>query len=632
MFPQNSERVQAQKNAPLRVIIGNPPYSVGQRSANDNAQNQEYKKLDRRIAKTYAAASTATLQNSLYDSYIKAFRWSTDRLDQKNGGIIAFVSNGAWIDGNATDGFRKCLEKEFSAIYIFNLRGNQRTSGELSRKEGGKIFGSGSRTPIAITFLVNNPEVSTGTATIYYHDIGDYLNREEKLGVIQKFGSVEHAKMDWLELKPNEHGDWLNQRNDLFGEFLSLGDKGNKLATNTFFVPFYSNGVKTNRDAWVYNFGKQVVVENMMSTINFYNGEVKGFSDKKMANPNLQLEDVVNFDTRKITWTREIKWDAEKGKIHSFNLRCIVKSVYRPFTKQYLYFSADWNNTVYQIPRLFPTLTTENRVICVSGVGVTKEFTCIITDIIPDLELIGKSQCFPLYYYEERAKASPSLFDTANENEYIRHDGVSDFILIQARSRYGERVTKEDIFYYVYGFLHSPDYRSRFSSDLKKMLPRLPLVEAPKDFWAFSKAGKLLADLHLGYDDFSKAPSAEAIGVTVRGAESRHFRVEKMRFPSKGDKSKIIVNSQIVVEDIPAAAYEYVVNGKSAIEWVMERYAVTTHKDSGIRNDPNDWAAEVGNERYILDLLLSVIRLSVETVEVVRGLPGVGFGETVEVG
>jgi predicted helicase len=627
MFPQNSERVLAQKKAPLRVIIGNPPYSVGQTSANDNAQNQEYTKLNARIAKTYAAATDATNKNSLYDSYFKAFRWSTDRLDPKHGGIIAFVSNGAWIDGNSSEGFRKCLEKEFSSIYIFNLRGNQRTSGELSRKEGGKIFGSGSRTPIAITFLVKNPEASTASATIHYHDIGDYLNREEKLGMVHKFGSVENAEMEWQILQPNEYGDWLNLRDDAFGEFLALGDKDDKTNKNTFFIPFYSNGVKTQRDAWCYNSSKKGLGNNIRLTLDFYNDQRKAFLEAIQTNPKLEIKKFLTYDSSKISWTRALEWDVEKGKSYSFNVNNFTLGLYRPFYKQHLYFARELNEMVYLIPKLFPTPTTENRVICVSGVGVTKEFTALISDTLPDLEVVGKSQCFPLYYYEERAKAAPSLFDAANENEYIRRDGVSDFILTQARSRYGERVTKEDIFYYVYGFLHCPDYRTRFSSDLKKMLPRLPLVEVPADFWKFSKAGRELARLHLGYDDFKNAPSAEAIGVTVRGAESGHFQVEKMRFPSKDDKSKILFNSQIVVENIPAEAYEYQVNGKSAIEWVMERYAITTHKESGIRNDPNDWAAEVGNPRYILDLLLSVIRLSVETVEVVRGLPGSGFVE-----
>ncbi|MGI9159077.1 MAG: type ISP restriction/modification enzyme, partial [Saprospiraceae bacterium] len=295
--------------------------------------------------------------------------------------------------------------------------------------------------------------------------------------------------------------------------------------------------------------------------------------------------------------------------------------LYRPFFKQHLYFAREVNDMVYQIPKLFPTPNTPNLVISVSCVGSPKGLSVLMADCIPDLHMNGDTQCFPLFYYEERAKAAPSLFDSADTSEYIRRDGVSDWILAQARARYGSTVDKEAIFYYVYGFLHHPAYRERFSADLKKMLPRLPLVESPKDFWAFSKAGRLLADLHLGYDDFSKAPSAEAIGVVVQGAESGQFRVEKMRFPSKDDKRRILYNSHITVENIPAEAYAYVVNGKSAIEWVMERYAVTVHKDSGIRNDPNDWAAEVGNPRYILDLLLSVIRLSVETVEAVQGLP-----------
>jgi len=619
MFPQNSERVQAQKKAPLRVIIGNPPYSVGQKSANDNAQNQEYPKLDARIAKTYAAASNAGLNKSLYDAYIKAFRWSTDRLDPKNGGIIAFVSNGAWLDGNSTDGFRIWLEKEFSSIYVFNLRGNQRTSGEVSRKEGGKIFGSGSRTPIAITFLVKNPEASKAPVTIHYHDIGDYLSREEKLDIVHKFGSVENPEMNWQVLKPNRHGDWLSLRDDAFGEFLPLAsEKKFDEKAKSFFIA-QSLGTATNRDAWVYNFSKNELRKNISKTVEYYNEQLKQILSGKINEPLR--------DSETGSWTRDWLNQIGRKKPIKIEIEEYRNAMYRPFTFVNTYFADDLNQERYQLTKLFPSSSSENIVLCVSAPGGHKGMSVLITNCIPDLHFNGDTQAFPLYYYEERTKAAPSLFDAANENEYIRRDGVSDFILAQARSRYGDRVTKEDIFYYVYGFLHSPEYRTRFSSDLKKMLPRLPLVDAPKDFWAFSKAGRLLADLHLGYDDFSKAPSAEAIGVTVRGAESGHFRVEKMRFPSKGDKSSILVNSQIVVENIPAAAYEYVVNGKSAIEWVMERYAVTTHKDSGIRNDPNDWAAEVGNERYILDLLLSVIRLSVETVEVVKGLPGVGFGE-----
>jgi predicted helicase len=360
-------------------------------------------------------------------------------------------------------------------------------------------------------------------------------------------------------------------------------------------------------------------------TVDFFNEQASLFAVEKIKKSDLEIGEFVAYDDTKISWSRAFLTEAKSGKRKTFDETKLTIGLYRPFFKQHVYFSRELNNVVSRMDSFYPTPTTENRVICVSA--AKDGIPVLITDCIPDLHFNGDTQAFPLYYYEDRAKAAPSLFDAAQENEYIRRDGVSDFILAQARSRYGERVTKEDVFYYVYGFLHSPDYRTRFSSDLKKMLPRLPLVEVPKDFWAFSKAGRDLTKLHLEYDNFAIAPSAEAIGVTVRGAESGHFRVEKMRFPSKDDKSTILFNSQIIVENIPSMAYEYQVNGKSAIEWVMERYAVTTHKDSGIKNDPNDWAAEVGNERYILDLLLSVIRLSVETVEIVRGLPRAGFGE-----
>jgi len=613
MFPQNSERVSAQKKTPLRVIIGNPPYSVGQKSANDNAQNQSYTKLDGRIAATYAAASKATLQNSLYDSYIKAFRWSTDRLDPENGGIIAFVSNGAWLDGNSSSGLRQCLQKEFSSIWVFNLRGNQRTSGELSRKEGGKIFGSGSRTPIAITLLVKNPGKLAAKATIHYVDIGDYLNREEKLAIISKYRSVGNPEMPWQTLQPNEHDDWLNQRNDLFETFIPIGDKNDKKA-KSFFVPFYSNGLKTQRDAWCYNSSKSRLERNIRSTTDFYNEQQEAFQQAKRSQPHLTAKEFLSYNSTKISWTRALEWDAEKGKRHDYTSGKIVTAHYRPYFKQNLYYSRFLNEVVGLIPKLFPTPDTKNLVICVSG--TTKNFSIIITDVIPDLHFNGDTQAFPLYYYEERQKSSPTLFDAATENEQIRRDGVSDFILERAQSMYGNRVTKEEIFYYVYGLLHSPEYRTRFTNDLKKMLPRIPLVEEPRHFWSFTKAGRELANLHLNYE--TVPPSEE---VTITGAETSHFIVEKMRFPKKGQKDTIIYNSAITIQNIPAKAYNYIVNGKSAIEWIMERYQLTTHKESNITNNPNNWSKEVNNPRYILDLLLSIINVSVKTVEIVEGLP-----------
>lgn len=602
-LPQNSERVQAQQKSPIQVIISNPPYSVGQKSANDDAQNQSYPHLEQRIAATYVAGSTATNKNVLYDSYIKAFRWASDRLDKQQGGIIAFVSNGSWLDGNAMDGFRKCLEEEFSSIYVFNLRGNQRTSGETSRREGGKIFGSGSRTPIAITVLVKKPG-HTGKAVIRYHDIGDYLSREEKLATIAEKRSILNSAMGWTPVRPNAQGDWLDQRNDIFGSFIPLGDKNNKDNKQTFFVPYYSRGLATGRDAWCYNFSQQKLQQNIQYTIQYYNSMVESDSDT----PHL--------DATKISWTRAFQNDFQKKRIKAFVASAVRKAVYRPFCKQYLYFSAELNEMQYQIPKLFPSLKTKNFVICVSGISGTKQNTTFITKLIPDLNLLDAgTQCFPLYYYEKRSAYQPTLFD-GEKSQYIRKEGITNFILERCRINYGPKVSKEDIFYYVYGLLHSPDYRRMFAADLKKMLPRLPLVERPSDFWEFSRAGRTLAELHLNYE--TQPPYQD---VVVTGAEQGKFRVEKMRFPDKQDKTTIQYNPWITISHIPQEAYDYVVNGRSAVEWIMERYQIRTDKASGITNDPNDWADEHGKPRYILDLLLSVITVSVETVKIVNELP-----------
>ena len=619
MFPQNSDRVIAQKKAPLRVIMGNPPYSVGQTSANDNAQNQKYEKLDRRIENTYAKESSATSVKALYDSYIKAFRWSTDRLDPINGGMIAFVSNGAWLEGNGADGLRKCLEKEFSAIYVFNLRGNQRTSGELSRKEGGKIFGSGSRTPIAITFLVKNPSIKTNKAIIHYHDIGDYLNREEKLSILSKFRTVNNSKIDWQILSPNEEGDWISQRNNIFGTFTPIdAEKKYDTNTKTYFLT-YSLGLATGRDAWVYNYSKNQLIQNVQKSLSFYKEQLEKYKIEKFENNDLEVDSFIDTDPTKLSWNRNLKDDLGKFNEVLFSNEAFVLGLYRPFCKQNLYFDRAYNAMIYQNKKLFPKPKTVNRVICVTGLGASKDFSVIISDMITDLQTQMNGQCFPLFFYEENDKKQVSLFESS-EDKYIRRDGVSDFILQQSQKAYGKNVSKEDIFYYVYGFLHSPEYREMFSADLKKMLPRLPLVDEMKDFWAFSKAGRKLAELHINYEN---VPPAE--GVIVKGADGEFFKVEKMRFQSKEDKSKILFNSKITVENIPVEAYEYVVNGKSAIEWIMERYQITVHKESQIKNDPNDWADEVGNPRYILDLLLSIINVSLQTVEIVKGLPKVKF-------
>lgn len=619
MFPQNSKRVQRQKKAPLKVIIGNPPYSIGQKSANDNAQNQIYPKLDAKIAATYAKESSAGLNKSLYDPYIKAFRWGTDRLD-KTGGIICYVSNAGWLDGNSTDGFRICLENEFSSIYIFNLRGNARTQGELRQKEAGNVFGSGTRTPISITLLVKNPTVKTKKAIILYNEIGDYLNKEEKLSIIKNFRSVSNPQMKWSNLSPNDHGDWLNQRNDLFDTFIPLvPEKKFDTKSHSFFV-VNGPGVATGRDAWVYNFSVIALRANMNRMVDFYNAQTKSFSRAKAEDPAIQPDSFLSTDSTKISWTVNLKKDAESNMDYSFDdLLCEV-SAYRPFCKQNYYSHKPFIERSGISKDLKPTKNQGNIILGVSSAGTNKGLGIVITDLYVDYHLAGDTQCLPLYYYQEHQKNNLSLFDEGGNNDYNRYDGITDFIWERAKKQYGKNVSKEDIFYYVYGFLHNPRYREIFANDLKKGLPKLPLIDDIKDFWAYSKAGRKLAELHINYE--TVAPFS---GVEVIGEDTGFYTVEKMRFPKKDKKDTIIFNSRITVTNIPPKAYEYVVNGKSAIEWIMERYQVTINKDSGIKNDPNDWAKEVGNPRYILDLLLSVINVSVQTVDIVNGLPKLDF-------
>jgi len=473
-------------------------------------------------------------------------------------------------------------------------------------------------------------------AKIYYHDIGDYLSREEKLAIVKKNHSI--ANMQWQTLTPNEHGDWLNQRNDAFSSFIPLEpEKKFDTRTKSFFNT-YAIGIATNRDAWVYNFSKQKIAKNMQRMIDFYNQQKEMFVEAKKKNPNIEVEKFIDTNETKISWTRALRRDVSKNIQHKFKENELNYCLYRPFTKEWIYYDKSFIESPGLWSQIFPTKEHKNLSIAISGIGQQKDFSILIVNSLSDLQVVDKAQYFPLYYYEENKTAQANLFDKTNENQYIRRDAVSDFILERAKKQYGKNVSKEDIFYYVYGFLHSPQYRETFAADLKKRLPRLPLVDDVRNFWAFSKAGRALAELHLNYESAGKYPSVIEIynplntADTLKQANAKemeflNYRVGKMRFPSKTDKSKIIYNSQITVENIPAEAYEYVVNGKSAIEWIMERYQITTHKKSGIVNNPNDWAKETGNPRYILDLLLSVINISVQTVEIVKGLPKVKFEE-----
>ncbi len=405
LLVDNSERRKRQKQLDIRVIVGNPPYSAGQSSANDNNANVEYPVLDARIRNTYAARSDATLKNALYDSYIRAIRWASDRVG--DAGIIGFVTNAGFLEANTADGLRQCLAEEFSNIYVFHLRGNQRTSGETSRKEGGKIFGSGSRAPIAISLLVKNPQ-ATEHGRIFFHDIGDYLSREEKLKKIVSYASVGGIPAEaWQEIIPDMHGDWLKQRDDSFRKFIALGNKAEQSAVVLF--DNFSNGVKTNRDAWVYNFSEASLTTTVRKMIDFYNSEVSRYKIacdglNKSAWPD--VDQFLDFTSNAISWTREVKKDLSRHNSREFRRSGIVQSLYRPFTKNWLYFDRHFNNCVYQMPQIFPTAEVNNFAIMVKQRPAEEGHLALMVDCPPELQTDGGAQSFPLSVYATQRNAT----------------------------------------------------------------------------------------------------------------------------------------------------------------------------------------------------------------------------------
>ncbi|WP_040385350.1 DEAD/DEAH box helicase [Demetria terragena] len=630
VFQQNNQRLEELKKLDIQVIVGNPPYSSGQDSANDNNANESYPDLDEAIEQTYATRSAAKLKISLYDSYIRAIKWASLRLHDR--GVIAYVTNGGWLDSNSADGMRKSLAEEFSDIYVYNLRGNQRTAGEQSRKEGGKIFGAGSRATVAITLLIKDP-THTGPARIHYTDIGDYLTREQKLERISHAGSIEH--LDATAITPNTDGDWLNQRSIDFPTFMAVGDKDNP---DRAVFGLYSGGVKTNRDAWVYNFHARAVAKNMRRTIDFCNQLTNDYA----GSPSPDFFSLgEHSDPSKISWDEKNRKDVQRGRRTSFDSNVIRSSTYRPFTKTSLYFDRAWNNSVYRLNELFPTPGHPNHGFVAIAPRVEATPAVLMVDQIPDLSFYSYTgQFFARWRYEKVDDADGTLsIDTSSSSSsssevidgYLRIDNITDHALSQFQGAYGERITKDDIFNYVYGLLHAPDYRTRYAADLKKSLPRIPLVA---DAQPFIDAGRRLSEIHLAYETVEPYPLEGLDAEPPQGSDPYEYYAvgnKEMRFgklpkepaerQAADDRSTITYNTNITLTGIPEDAYRYMLGSKSAIEWIIARYYIKTDKPSGIVNDPNDWSREVGDPRYILDLLARVVTVSVETNTIVDALP-----------
>ncbi|UNE54939.1 DEAD/DEAH box helicase [Bartonella machadoae] len=651
LLEENSAYLELQKKLNIEVIFGNPPYSVGQKSENDNAKNTPYPLLDKRISETYAVQSEVTNIRALYDSYIRAIRWASDRI--KDCGVIGFVTNASFIDANSMDGLRKCLVEEFSSLYIFHLRGNARTSGEQRKKESGGIFGEGSRAPIAISILVKNPE-SKQRGKIYFRDIGDYLTREKKLTIIETFGSIEgitRSEHGWKIITPDKHGDWINQRDESFKAFLAMGVKEghDKKLFET-----YSCGLKSNRDAWAYNSSHKILAKNMHNMIAFYNSEVERFNETyPHADSKTRakvINDFVSSDEKKISWSYNLKQYLIKGKVFNFKENCLTTSLYRPFTRQWLYYNRDFNDGVYQMLRIFSIgEAVENKVIQVTGIGGKKSFSVLMSNALPNHDLIEKNQCFPRYIYEDvdssiddHDKKQSHLFANSTEEtkaaDLQRRDAITDEGLAHFKAAYpNETITKDDLFYYVYGLLHSEDYRARYADNLSKELPRIPCVKSAEDFWAFVNAGRELGNLHVNYETVAPYPVTFKKGnpkLTEISNPEKFYYVTEMKFAKiknskEKDKSTVIYNSNIIITDIPKEAYEYIVNGKPALEWVMGRQCVKTDKKSGIVNDANRYAVEtIGNPAYPLELFQRVITVSLETMKIVKNLPNLELRET----
>ena len=614
---ENSARARRQEKVPIQVIVGNPPWSAWQKSSADDNPNPSYPEMEGRIADTYAARSTATLKSSLYDTYKMAIRWASDRIGEQ--GVVAFVTNGSWIDGNVDSGVRACLAEEFTSIHVVNLRGNQRTQGERSRREGGKVFGQGSRAPVAITVLVRNAASRHEGCRILYHDIGDYLKREEKLAILRNAESIAgmaraNQKSGWSEIMPDEHHDWIGQRDQAFHDFYPMGTKEAKAGkADDAVFRLYSRGYATSRDAYTYNLSRTSCAANAAAMVRDYMGAIV----LRERRPDYEVEDVVDQHRSHVRWDRELKNNLRRGRSTSYSAERICRTQYRPFVRSHCYVDYVLANNKYQQDRVFPLGDHSNRAICVPGVGSTKPFSALVVDRMPDLHCVSFGQCVPRWRYEPQDTHQRDLL--ASDRDLVRIDNISGTALRRFRVEYGDRsITGGDIFDYVYGVLHSPHYRDRFANDLAKGLPRIPFAPT---FRAFADAGAVLAELHLRYedDDFPEHP-LEVVSSTGRPLMPGDYRlgVRPMRFADKKRRDTLIVNDSVQLAGIPSEAHRYVVNGRTPLEWLIYYYKTATDKRSGIVNDANEW---FDDPRDLLTTIQRIVYLSVETARIVDGLP-----------
>ena len=593
---ENSCRLIKQKNAPIKVIIGNPPYSVGQKSENDNNKNTRYEKLEQAISNTYAYHSTATNKNSLYDSYVKAFRWATDRLEDN--GIICFITNNGYIDSNAFQGFRKCLSEDFSHIYCFDLKGNIR---KFNKDEGENIFGNESMTGVAILLLIKDNNKKE-PATINYSAVPNNLKTKEKLEYIIN-NSID--TLNWEEIIPDKNNDWLNKRNDDFEKFIPIGDK--KANDNKFIFNIYSRGIATSRDNWSYNFSINILKTNISNTINYYNSEVAKLESGFITDKE------ITTDETKIKWSGTLKQQLKNKIMLEYSGKYTSIASYRPFSKQYFYYYKPLIERTYQMLNIFPTPKHNNIVIANNGSGGSKDFMPFISNNIIDLHILDSgTQCFPLYYYTkyDTENAIEKLNEEIDEYGYKKEYAITDYALEEYQKRYGVEVTKEDIFYYVYGILHNKEYRQKFANDLKKTLARIPFVKTVAGFNAYNKAGRDLAEIHLNYE------TIEPYNLDEESKANPSYKVDKMKWNK--EKTELQFNNDILFKNIPPRALEYVINGRSPIEWVADQYKISIDKASGIKNDPNLYSTD---EKYIYNLVKRVVTVSLKTLDIIDNLP-----------